>query len=105
MVLDAESVSNAIPLVDSPSNFFRHMILPLALSDETVMHMVLAIGAIALAAKGHHHLYHTALRYKQRSMQLLRKQISADAFASATDANIIVILMLCIFEVYLAPNI
>jgi hypothetical protein len=78
------------------------MILPLALSDETVMHMVLAIGALALAAKGQQQLYPTALRHKQRSMQLLRKQISTDAFSSATDANVIVILMLCIFEVYFA---
>lgn len=102
MIIDDKSVSNAIPLLDSSSNFFRHMILPLALSDETVMHMVLATGALALVAKGQQHLYPTALRHKQRSMQLLRKQISADAFASATDANIIVILMLCVFEVCLA---
>ncbi|KAH8704043.1 fungal-specific transcription factor domain-containing protein [Talaromyces proteolyticus] len=93
-----KSVSNVIPLLDSSTNLFRHLVLPLALSNEAVMHMVLAIGALSLTARGQRHLYLTALRHKQRSMQLLREYIASNAVSAANDANVIVVLMLCVFE-------
>lgn len=91
-------------LVDGSFNTFRQLILPLAMSSESVMHMVLALGALSLhaasvaAGRNDHRLYTVALRHKHRSMQLLRRHI-AQAETAANDQNLIVILMLCVFEV------
>jgi hypothetical protein len=63
------------------------------------MHMVLALSALALAATGQAQYYPSALRHKQRSMRLIREQIASDAVAAANDANVIVVLMLSVFEV------
>jgi hypothetical protein len=85
-------------LIDGSQNVFRQLILPLALSSESVMQMVLALGALSLNATGREDLYTVALRHKQRSIQLLRKHI-AQAETAVNDQNLIVILMLCVFEV------
>lgn len=63
------------------------------------MHMVLALSALSLAATGQAQYYPSALRHKQRSMRLIREQIASDAISAANDANVIVILMLSVFEV------
>lgn len=99
LLLDERSVSHSIPLLDSSTNLFRRLILPLATTNETVMHMVLALSALSLTATGQTWFYPSALRHKQRGMQLIREQIASNAIAAANDANVIVILMLCVFEV------
>ncbi|KAF3402394.1 hypothetical protein DPV78_003854 [Talaromyces pinophilus] len=86
-------------LLDSPTNLFRNLILPLATTNETVMHMVLALSALSLAATGQPQHYPSALRHKQRSMRLIREQIASGAVSAANDANVIVILMLSVFEI------
>uniref|UniRef100_A0A093UMI4 Adhesion and hyphal regulator 1 n=1 Tax=Talaromyces marneffei PM1 TaxID=1077442 RepID=A0A093UMI4_TALMA len=93
------SVSHSIVLLDSPTNLFRNLILPLATTNETVMHMVLALSALSLAATGQTQYYPLALRHKQRSMRLIREQIASNAISAANDANVIVILMLSVFEI------
>lgn len=98
-VTDDKAVSHSIVLLDSPTNLFRNLILPLATTNETVMHMVLALSALSLAATGQPQYYPSALRHKQRSMRLIREQIASDAVSAANDANVIVILMLSVFEV------
>lgn len=85
-------------LVDDPSNAFRQIILPLSLRSESVMHMVLALGALTLTAAGRHDLYTVALRHKHRSIQLLRRDIGQPETA-VSDYNLITILMLCVFEI------
>lgn len=97
--LDEKFVSHSIPLLDSSTNLFRNLILPLATINEIVMHMLLAVSALSLAATGHTQYYSLALRHKQRAMRLIREQIAFDAISAANDANVIVILMLCVFEV------
>lgn len=96
---DDRVVSHSIVLLDSPTNLFRNLILPLATINETVMHMVLALSALSLAATGQAKYYPSALRHKQRSMRLIREQIASDAVSAANDANVIVVLMLSVFEV------
>ncbi|EED14834.1 conserved hypothetical protein [Talaromyces stipitatus ATCC 10500] len=93
------SVSHSIPLLDSSTNLFRNLILPLATTNETVMHMVLALSALSLSSTGQTRYYPLALRHKQRSMRLIREQIAFDAMSAANDANVIVILMLSVFEI------
>ncbi|OKL55859.1 hypothetical protein UA08_08879 [Talaromyces atroroseus] len=64
------------------------------------MHMVLALSALSLTAiTGKPHYYPIALRHKQRTMQLIREQIALNDIAAASNANVIVILMLCMFEI------
>jgi hypothetical protein len=65
--------------------------------------MVLALSALSLAATGQPQYYPSALRHKQRSMRLIREQIASDAVSAANDANVIVVLMLSVFEV-IDPN-
>lgn len=65
--------------------------------------MVLALSALSLAATGQPQYYPSALRHKQRSMRLIREQIASDAVSAANDANVIVVLMLSVFEV-ITPN-
>ncbi|KAL1969319.1 hypothetical protein VTN77DRAFT_9511 [Rasamsonia byssochlamydoides] len=91
-------VCENMTLVDGSFNTFRQLILPLALSSESVMQMVLALGALSLNAAGRDGLYTIALRHKHRSMQLLRRHIARTETA-ANDQNLVVILMLCVFEI------
>jgi Fungal specific transcription factor domain len=99
MVLDDKSLSHSIPLLHSSTNLFRSLILPLATANESVMHMVLALSALSLTATTQKpHFYPIALRHKQRTMQLIREQIALNDIGAANNANVIVILMLCIFE-------
>lgn len=85
-------------LVDYGRNAFRQIILPLSLNDELVMETVLALGALALSARGHENTYIIALRHKHRSIRLLRDKIRSVETA-ANDYNLIAILLLCVFDV------
>lgn len=89
-------------LIDGPSNAFRQIILPIALQNPIVLNMIFAVGALSLALSGRSELYPVALRFKIRSIQLLRCEISSDESA-VNDHNLMVILLLCIFEVRTTP--
>ncbi|KAL2006014.1 hypothetical protein VTN00DRAFT_9668 [Thermoascus crustaceus] len=93
-----QRVCQNMTLVDDSSNAFRHIILPISLSSESVMQMVLALGALTLTAAGQHDLYPVALRHKHRTIQLLRHDIGQPETA-VSDYNLIAILMLCVFEI------
>ena len=99
-ILDDKSLSHSIPLLDSSTNLFRNLIIPLATTKDSIMHMILALSALSLTtAEGKAHFYPMALRHKQRCMQLIREEIASNVIAAANNANLIVILMLCMFEV------
>ncbi|KAJ5889579.1 hypothetical protein N7504_010389 [Penicillium tannophilum] len=66
--------------------------------------MIFAVGALSLALSGRSELYPVALRFKIRSIQLLRCEISSDESA-VNDHNLMVILLLCIFEASDSPDI
>ncbi|GAD95054.1 conserved hypothetical protein [Paecilomyces variotii No. 5] len=93
-----QRVCENMTLVDCRHNAFRQIILPLSLQDELVMETILALGALALSARGHENTYITALRHKHRSLRLLRDKIR-NVETAVNDYNLIAILILCVFDI------
>lgn len=95
---DCERVCQSMTLVDDSSNAFRRVVLPLALQSPIVLNMVFALGALSLAHTGRNKFHSIALHYKVQSIRLLRHNIS-HPISALNDFNLIVIVMLCVFDV------
>ncbi|KAJ6029951.1 fungal-specific transcription factor domain-containing protein [Penicillium canescens] len=92
-----ERVCQSMTLVDDSSNAFRRVVLPLALQNPIVLNMVFALGALSLAHTGRNKFLSIALHYKVQTIRLLRHNISHPTSA-LNDFNLIVVVMLCVFE-------
>ncbi|KAH8820718.1 fungal-specific transcription factor domain-containing protein [Xylogone sp. PMI_703] len=94
-------ICQSLTLVDDSSNCFRHIILPLSLCHECIRRSLLAVGALYLSLDkptttlDYHSL---ALRYKQRALCQLRRDITmSDKFSK--DHILVSMLLLCLFDI------
>jgi len=83
---------------DGHSNPYLEHILPLAISDDTVMHTVLALSA-SQWVKAQPHLAYRLIIHQSEAARQLADMLSAFSEASA-DVTIVCCLMMCMTELY-----
>lgn len=98
---DINRVCHHATLLDNATNAYRRLVLPMSVSQDSIRHLVLALGAMALAAEQHdpsHRLKATVLRHKQKSLQCLRHDLSHPKVA-ASDHNLVAVQLMCVLDV------
>ncbi|TVY43891.1 Transcriptional activator protein [Lachnellula occidentalis] len=94
-------VCHDLTLVDDISNGYRHIVLPMSTTYESVMESVLAMAALYLdlnTPSTSIDYYAIALRHKQKALNGLRQDLATDGGAH-TDHVLVSMLMLCLLDI------
>lgn len=106
MKKDQSQVCHDLTLVDDISNGYRHIVLPMSTTYESVMESVLAMAALYLdlnTPSTSTDYYAIALRHKQKALNGLRQDLATDGGAH-TDHVLVSMLMLCLLDVRPSPS-
>jgi len=88
-------------LLDDTSNSYRRLILPMSMSQDSIRHLILSLGALALATEQTSSTIDfqaVSLRHKQKAFQHLRRDLSQPDLAMS-DHNLVAVQLMCVLDV------
>lgn len=99
--LDINRICRHATLLDNTSNAYRQVVLPMSILQDSIRHLVLSLGALALDTI--HPMMTTdlkavALRHKHKALQHLRQDLTEPEVASS-DHNLVAVQLMCVLDI------